>query len=520
MSEGPTFSAGSATTREKLREIFSHSGFRWYFAARMTSQLGDGLFQLSAAAVLLFEHAHRNPALDLLAISAVTLIPFSVIGPFTGVFIDRWERSAILTRVPLMRAALSLLLPLAALAGTHGVAFYAVVLVVLSANRFFLATMSAVLPQLVPEGDLLVANSASTTGGAIANVGGQGLGAAAAALIGGERAAVFAAVAFGVGALVARRVPVHRGLPPQQGSLGEDLRAVIAEMREGVRDVARNPRVVYALSAIGLVQLLVGAMVGVLVFYFIHVLGLKVGSATSLLAVLAIGIGAGVLFVPLVARRIREDVLVTTSFAIAGTGALLAAGTLSRATLIVGTGVVGISYAFAKIPVDTIVQEEMADEVRGRAFSFYDMLFNLARVGGLGVVAWLYAAGVRSGPIVAGIGVVYLAAVVPFWLWERRTTMRKKRITLTPEDLLQAGELITVRAYSGHRADEEPRALVVGGRELPVRSIDWRAVVEENGRRARVFVVRVGAIRVRLANYDDDIGWQVERVMPPSAREE
>jgi MFS family permease len=520
MKEEPGSAAGSATTRQQLREIFSHSGFRWYFAARMSSQLGDGLFQLSAAAVLLFEHPHRNPALDLFAISAVTLVPFSVIGPFTGVFIDRWERTTILTRVPLMRAGVALLLPLAALGGTHGVAFYAIVLVVLSANRFFLATMSAVLPQLVPEDDLLVANSAATTGGAIANVGGQGLGAAAAALVGGERAAVLAACAFGVSALVARRVRVHRGLPPQQGSLWQDLRTVVIEMREGARDVARNPRVVYALSAIGLVQMLVGAMVGVLVYYFIHILGLKVGSATALLAVLAIGIGAGVLFVPVVGRRIREDVLVTTSFLIAGVGALIAAGTLSRTTLIVGIGVVGVSYAFAKIPVDTIVQEEMADEVRGRAFSFYDMLFNLARVGGLGTVALLYAYRTSSGVIVASIGGVYLVAVVPFWLWERRVTMRKKRKVLTPEDLLQAGELVTVRAYAGHRADEEPRALVVGGRELPVRSIDWRAVVEENGRRARVFVVRVGDIRVRLANYDDDMGWQVERVMPPPPRED
>src|SRR6266478_6654921 len=147
----PPPKGGQRSTREQVGRLFSASGFRRFFLTRMISQLGDGVFQLSAGAVLLFDHPGKNPALALLGVFAVALVPYSAIGPFVGVFIDRWERRTILTWVPVGRALFAATIPAAALLGKRGWAFYLVVLIVLSSNRFFLATMSAVLPQLVPE---------------------------------------------------------------------------------------------------------------------------------------------------------------------------------------------------------------------------------------------------------------------------------------------------------------------------------------------------------------------------------
>lgn len=92
--------------------------------------------------------------------------------------------------------------------------------------------------------------------------------------------------------------------------------------------------------------------------------------------------------------------------------------------------------------------------------------------------------------------------------------MFRRRKRADPARLLVPGEIVSVRAYAGGRADEEPRAIVVGGTELPIEAIDWRAVVEEGGRRKRVFVLRVAGRRVRLAIGDDDTGWEIEQVRP------
>ena len=86
---------------------------------------------------------------------------------------------------------------------------------------------------------------------------------------------------------------------------------------------------------------------------------------------------------------------------------------------------------------------------------------------------------------------------------------------------LAAGEMVTVRAYAGSRADEEPRAIVVGGGEIPIETVEWRAVVERAGERRRVFVVRVAGSRIRLAHVEPSSLWEVERVMadPPISDE-
>jgi MFS family permease len=519
---GSTGPAGGAqpTTRQQLRRLFSARGFRRFFVTRMISQLGDGVFQLSAGAVLLFDHPGKNPALALLGVFAVALVPYSALGPFVGVFIDRWERRTILTWVPVGRALCAATIPAAVLLGKRGWAFYLVVLIVLSSNRFFLATMSAVLPQLVPEEDLLVANTAATTGGSIANVTGQVVGAGISAITGGTFASAVSSVAFAGSAITARTIPVHRGFIPERAPLWREVRDVASEMVEGAQIVGRNARVVYALAAITMIQLLVGAMSGVLVFFFIHVLQLKVGSAAFVLAVLAAGIAAGVLLVPFIGRRMRYDRLIPLAFVVGGLGNLVSAPHFSRVTAVIGTILIGVSYALAKIPVDTIVQEEMADMVRGRAFSLYDMLFNIARVVGIGVVGIAYQNHADSGVLVWVIAVAFFSAALAFGAWERRREMgvkgwipwRRKTRPPKPADMLQPGEMVTVRAYAGARADEEPRAIVVGGHEVPIDAIDWRAIVEESGRRARVFVVRAAGRRIRLSHHEEDTGWQIERV--------
>jgi MFS family permease len=412
--------AAGPTTRQRVREVFASSGFRRLVATRVTSQLGDGLFQLATAKLLLFDDPGPNPALTLTILVAVTLIPFSVIMPFVGVFIDRWDRRKILERTPLARAALSAVLPLTALGGTEGPAFYAIALVVLSANRLFLATMSAVLPQLVPERDLLVANSIAATGGSIASVTGLGIGAAVAAAVGGRSGALVAACAFGGAALLARTLPVRRGMEPDKGPLLAELREVLSQLAEGARSVARRVRVRYALTAVVAGQLLVGVNTGTTAFVFISQLGLGVGSVSTLLGAIGVGLGIGVVLVPLVGRWVREDLIVALSFLLGGIAVLFTATSLTRTQLTIGAVFVGMSYAFAKIPVDTIVQEEMPDALRGRAFAAYDLLFNVARVAGTGIAAGAIAAEVRPETIVGVSSIGYLFASAALAVWARR----------------------------------------------------------------------------------------------------
>ncbi len=80
---------------------------------------------------------------------AVVLLPFSVLGPFVGVFLDRWSRRQVLAWSNFVRVALVGLLALAVHVDLRGPALFGLILLALSVNRFLLAALSASLPHVV-----------------------------------------------------------------------------------------------------------------------------------------------------------------------------------------------------------------------------------------------------------------------------------------------------------------------------------------------------------------------------------
>ncbi|MGH2728470.1 MAG: hypothetical protein ACRDKS_15990, partial [Actinomycetota bacterium] len=140
------------------------------------------------------------------------------------------------------------------------------------------------------------------------------------------------------------------------------------------------------------------------------------------------------------------------------------------------------------------------------------------RVAGTGAAAVAVEAGAPLDAILGASAFGYLGTSAGLSVWARRIEGVRKRKrsdpSATPEFSLPAGEMVAVRAYSGSRADEEPRAVVVAGREVPIDDVEWRAVVEREGERRRVFVVRIGGARVRLAHVEPSSLWEVERVLP------
>ncbi|MGZ4125143.1 MAG: MFS transporter, partial [Actinomycetota bacterium] len=153
-------------TAARAGEALRSRDFRRLFAIRMVSQSADGLFQAALVASVVFSPDRANTAMGFAIATLVVSLPFSIVGPFTGVFIDRWSRRRIMVIAPLLRAAPVFLILLSP--DRHAVLFYGAALWVTSVNRFFLSTAQAVVPRLVPTQDLLAANSVATVGGTVA----------------------------------------------------------------------------------------------------------------------------------------------------------------------------------------------------------------------------------------------------------------------------------------------------------------------------------------------------------------
>jgi MFS family permease len=479
-------------TLARARGALASRDFRFLLAARLTSTFADGLFQAYLVAQLVFLNPEeQGTALEVAKAYALLVIPFSLVGPLAGVFIDRWPRRRILAVTPIIRALAS-----AALVPVSGQSalLYGPVLVVVSLNRFFLSTATAVVPSLVPPADLLVGNSMATVGGTVMMFVGIVAGTKLAEPIGTRGLLVATAVLFPVAAYLASDLsrplrPAHRPEP-----VGDELARFMRDLWRGARRLAATPRAVGPIVSVTLDQFLVGLVTVLSLVVFKEQFGEGVASYGNIIAAGGVGVLLGTATVGLLENVMSKPHIVALAFGLAGVVTLGLAPLITGLTILVISFVLGLTFAWRKIPVDTMVQEAVPDRFRGRVFAVYDICYATARVAAAGVAVVLVPV-LSTGWLLGAVGFVYLAWTPVLPAWVRRP------------------QWIRVGFYAGGRADEVPRTIEVAGEPEPVE-LERSWTEELAGRRRRRFRVRTGD-GARMDLVEDRSGrWRQERFEP------
>jgi len=478
-------------TRQRAREALRSDDFRRLFTIRLITQSGDGLFQAALISSIVFNPEEQNTILGFAIATLIVSLPFSIIGPFTGVFIDRWSRRKILVVAPLLRVALMWLVLFEPKAAP--VLFFGGALWVLSVNRFYLATAVAVVPRLVPTQDLLIANSMTTVGGTVALLLGVFVGGWIADLVGDVPVIAIAGVEWLVASLVATRIrspllPHHVPEAPVR----DEIRRVAREFADGITLLARTPRALGPITTITLDQVGQGIVLVLSLFVFRHRFGEGVGSFSNLIGAGGLGVLLGILTVGKLEERFPKERIVARAFFAGGVVLIAVASYITGWSVLVASFAVGLTFAWKKIPVDTMVQEAIPDGYRGRVFAVYDVAYNLSRV----------AAAFLAIPLQNAFGEAWAVAIVGvvFILW---SPVLPRWIGRIPE--------LSLRFYEGARAEEEPRAVVWGGVEETVE-VERRSLEETDGvRRTRYRLRMLDGTTIEVSKVEPDGAWTLER---------
>lgn len=415
----------------ELRGILRGRDFQRLYATRLASQLTDGVFQVALAGYVFFSPERQTTAGKAAAAFAVTLLPYSVLGPFAGVFIDRWRRRQILVWTPVLRAVLVLLVAGLVAAGQDGLGFFLGVLVVLGVNRFFLAALSAALPHVVRREQLVTANAFSVTSGTIISFAGAGIGYLLRRLFGAGHEGtalilVAAAALFLLAGLIATTLP--KGLLGPHTAAGERpeaapgvrdaLGGVLHGLVAGGRHIARRPQAALALGAISFHRFLYGVvLIMTLLLCRNHFAddpdrGLEVFAL--MLGVSGAGYFAAALITPAVVRRISKQAWTAWLLAGAALSLLLLGTSFTERPWAAGAFLLGVVSQGVKLCVDTTLQELIDDEYRGRVFAVYDMLFNATfAAAAAAAAAWLPSDG-RAVPTLLMVIAAYAAGAVAY----------------------------------------------------------------------------------------------------------
>lgn len=352
-------------------------GFKQLALSFTANFAGDTLVAIGLAGTLFFSvpssRARDQVALYLL----LTLAPFSIVGPLLGALFRRYPNAYRAVLVASSTARVALALALAVWLETLWLFPLAFGLLVFS--RLYGISKNTLLPVALTEPVALVAANARLTRlGIIAGALAAPVGAAAMELVGGWLSLVLAAACFIASAVAGARIPAPR----------VDFSRPLPKSSRPPPGPPELPRaLLLSRVATAVVRLLNGFLLLLLAFAFRDAeAGLL--DFGALLAAGGFGFGLASYLSPWLERRLREEPMVVAALAVEAAAAFIAAqafttngGAILPAASALAAAA-GLAWGTAKFGFDGLLQQTVAPERRGIAFTRSETIFQLAWVVG------------------------------------------------------------------------------------------------------------------------------------------
>jgi predicted MFS family arabinose efflux permease len=405
-----------------LALLRTNRNYRLLWLAQVVSELGDWFYSLAVYNLLLELTHNRAQSVGLAVVLQV--LPHTFAAPTAGVINDRISRRAVMIGADIARFFVVL-----GMLGvrTPGMVWlvYPLLLLETVGAAFFEPAHSAVIPNIVPESEMLTANALASVTWSFCLAAGASLGGVVAVLFGRDAVFLLNAVSFLGSAWLIRRMNFHEphttGLPPLRGRDLVDFTPIL----EGARYIRADARL-FATVFVKAGGGLLGANNVLLPILGEHIFPANFhGLDRSRVAMLGMSLlmgarGVGALIGPLVGGRwagdrhprLRYGIFI--GFLLAGGGYVLL-GTSASVVIAVLTVMLAHSGSSTNwVFSTTLLQVYTADRFRGRVFAAdYGLCM-------LGISASSYFAGVAIDlgvPARTFAVIIGLVMLIPAGAW-------------------------------------------------------------------------------------------------------
>ena len=367
------------------RSVRSLPDFWRLLELRTASQFGDGLFQAGLAGALLFNPERAARPLAIAGAFAVLFLPYSLLGPFAGALLDRWDRRLVLVVANVGRLVSVAIVGICLAVGAGDVPVLCGALVVNGLTRFVASGLSAALPHVVPREQVVTMNSIASATGAVAAFLGANFMLVPRSIFGaGDRgaASIIALVTVPVADRTAALAAI-RG--PRAGS----RRHLAGDPRVG-RSTPSSPDGCTACAPCGSVPTVAATLSGLAAHRMVFGINTLVvlvlvrsrerprspALGTAVLFVAAAGAGSFLANLVTPAAVHRWGRYATANGALAIAAAIQIAGIGLHLPVLVACGfLLGVAGQVVKLCADTAIQIDVDDALRGHVFAVQDSLF-------------------------------------------------------------------------------------------------------------------------------------------------
>lgn len=397
--------------KSSFRRVLSNRSFSLLWIGQMVSQSGDYIFDVVA---LWLVTQLADPILKVGLTTATILLPAVVIGPFAGVFVDKFNRRDLILVSNIFQAiTVAAIAVLYAIGNLNFPVLLGLLFALNTGAQFVRPSITAVIPSLMVKEDLAAANGLFSISTSLNQIAGYGIGGLLVLLLGIEVPIYYDALSFVFAALsvffIARSV-MEIPVAPTSAIAIEGARpdSFKDKFLEGIRYV-RSSRLLIEVISLALVLNFFGggiqALISVYAKYVVHG---DAGTYGEMLAALSLGIVVGSVIVGKIeSRKYVGKLLFLGVFGTAGSVVLIGISTVAIYSIALMFAI-GFCLAFANLPLQVLVQAKVPGNLLGRVFTSLGALVTIATpiaaVSTVGVARYL-----QIGPTLQVYGLLMLA---------------------------------------------------------------------------------------------------------------
>lgn len=397
LSSSPTVHLPNMPTPDErgFRPILQNRNFLFLWGGQIFSQLADKVYLVLMIAIISAQFQQEGQTISgwVAAVMIAFTIPAVLFGAAAGVYVDRWPKKAVLVLTNLLKGVLILLLPVVlslssgAYLGGFPLGFYLLLLItflVSTLTQFFAPAEQAIIPLMVKKHHLLSANSLYTTTMMASVIIGFAVGEPLLALADTLMGQSSLGVQFGKELIIGGAYLVS-GLFLIAMNLREkdwdqpDPPHVLTDLREGWNYLRNHSKVRNAMVQLIILFSIFAALAVLAVRLAELIPNLKSSQFGVLLAAGGLGMGIGAITLGQVGHRFSHSELALLGCLGIASSLVGLAGFGQQLWLALGCiTVLGAFAAVVAIPMQTTIQAETPEDMRGKVFGLQNNAVNIA----------------------------------------------------------------------------------------------------------------------------------------------
>ncbi len=362
-------------------KLFKLRNLIFLISSGSVSQFGDRLTHMLLITLVGVSSPGRVSAFS--KASLTFTLPVILFSPIIGALVDRWSKQTTMIRAHFLQALLLAVTPFLITQVGSFLPFWITVTLFFTIDIFNNTAKPALFPNLVAKRKLLMANSLDQFIARFATFAGMVLGGFLIAKIGWQWGMIFnAGTHLCAGFLILGILPINFSYQTHQNKIiklnfFQNFLSLFRDIKEVFSLMRRDKIVSIVLLSFAMITFVASVSYTILIYLVQQVLNWQTSGVGIMSGILAIGMIFGALVLGTIPLKFSKVKIIGIGFLVYGFLFIIGPFLITKSFLIIVALLGGSIFSMLVVAQNTILQEDVLPEIRGRIFSIKEFAGNV-----------------------------------------------------------------------------------------------------------------------------------------------